>query len=318
MSKDYYDTAVIPNWTEEERLAFLFQKPEKVEKENVPERVVPLQPSIFSPKTFTEYIGQEDAKRLAQIMVLAAKKEKRPLPNILIVGGFGLGKTSLAQVIIREYKGLVTSSDIKDGMTVNKEKPSSGTIIIDEIHLLDPAVADKLNIAIDTGSLHIIGCTTDPGKLPAAFRSRFRLLTLNSYSVQDLSTIAREICNRKKITCSTFVLDYIAYRSRFNARQVTTYLSMMFDILAIKERNILSQEIADEAFNLLGVDQFGFLQRDRDYLKAMPDRPIGLSALSALIGIDPVTIESEIEPFLLQNGLIDRTPKGRVKLGDIR
>jgi len=302
-------------WSDTERMSWF--KP-TVLAHSPPAKEVPLVKSVFSPRNIKEYVGQEKAKQLASIMVQAAKQERRSLPNIMIVGGYGLGKTSLAQLIIQEYKGKITASDIKDGMTVNKEKPSSGLLIVDEIHLLDPAVADRLNIALDSGTLHIIGCTTDSGKLPSPFRSRFRILQLENYTETEIVTIADLICKRKTVRPLPGTLEYIAHRSRYNARQVTMYLAMIFDLMAIKGRKIIEQPVVEEAFDLLGVDDNGFMERDRRYLNAMPNnRPIGISALSAMLGIDSQTIENEIEPYLLQRGIIDRTPRGRVKLRDL-
>jgi Holliday junction DNA helicase RuvB len=309
-----HSTTVALNWTDEE-MATIF-KPTALS----PPKPKPtaIERSVFSPRNLKEFVGQENPKKLVSIMVEAAKHEKRPLPNMMLVGGYGLGKTSLAQLIIQEYKGHVSSADIKDGMSVNKEKPTSGLLIVDEIHLLDPAVADRLNIALDSGTLHIIGCTTDSGKLPAPFRSRFRTLQLENYTVAEIVTIAELVCKRKGVTPLPNVLEYIAKRSRFNARQVTMYLSMIFDLMAVRGRRIIEQPIVNEAFDLLGVDDNGFIERDRKYIRAMPDgRPVGISALSAMIGIDALTIENEIEPYLLQQGIIDRTPRGRIKLREL-
>lgn len=301
----------VPNATRQQTMRSATKKSE------IPLKPVEWVPTIFQPRNFADYVGQEDAKRLAQIMVQAAKAESRPLPNILITGGFGLGKTSLAQLIVSEYSGKLTSVDLVDGLTANKIKPESGTLIIDEIHLLDPGVADKLNVALDSNKLHIIGCTTDPGKLPSAFKSRFRQLTLNSYTEDDLVLIARHICNRKKYNWSGGTLHQIARRSRSNARQITVYLAMIFDLMAVQGDNFIKERTVKDAFDLLGVDEYGYLDRDKKYVSAMPNRPIGLSALSAILGIDPTTIEEEIEPYLLQTGVIDRTPKGRIKLRDL-
>jgi len=278
---------------------------------------VPLKPSIFNPKTFDDYIGQDNPKKLMSIMVQAAKQEHRSLPNILITGGFGLGKTSLAMVAFREFKGEVYATDLKDGMTINKEKPESGMLIIDEIHLVDPGVADRLNVAIDAGKLSIVGCTTDPGKLPSAFKSRFRTLELERYSISNIEKIAENICTRKGVIPSPGVLNLVAQRSRSNARQVTVYLSMIFDLMAVNRQRIIDPPVVYEAFNLLGVDAKGFTERDRKYVDALPNRPIGISALTAVLGIDQMTIENEIEPYLLQMGIIDRTPRGRIKLRPI-
>lgn len=269
---------------------------------------------IFSPTNFDEYIGQENTKVLLKIAIEAAKKEQRPLPNIMLVGGFGQGKTALAKVVFHEF-GL--DPKLMDGSFVNTKLPK-GPVIIDEIHNLTPNVADSLNILLDSGSVHIIGCTTNVGLLPAAFRSRFRIFNLKNYTVNELVTIAGNICARKGVTANQKILYEIAKRSRFNARQVTMYLSTIFDLMAIENQTIVSESLVKRVFKLLSVDDKGYLDRDREYVQALPEgRPVGIKWLSAVLGIDDETIEQEIEPFLLQQGVIDRTPRGRLKIMEI-
>jgi Holliday junction DNA helicase RuvB len=121
-----------------------------------------VEPDIFSPTSFDEYIGQNGAKNAAKIMVQAASIENRPIPNILIDGPYGLGKTTLAKLIM-DAAGLPVK--IIDGSSV-KDADISGTLIIDEIHNIPSEICDSLNVKIDQGSLHIIGCTTRLGGLP--------------------------------------------------------------------------------------------------------------------------------------------------------
>lgn len=267
---------------------------------------------IFSPQTFDEYIGQEPAKHLARIMVGAARKERRALPNIMLVGEYGLGKTSLAKIIMREA-GLPVR--LYDGMSINKEFPDDKTLLIDEIHNLESSTADTLNLHLDSGKYQIIGCTNNPGALPSAFRSRFRTIQLTPYSPNELKTIARRICKRKSAKFTESALELLSLRSRFNARQLIMYMSMAFDLMSVNSHPTLSVEVVRETFNSIGVDSKGLLPRDREYLKALPhNRAVGLQFLSAVLGIDEKTIEEEVEPYLLRMGFIDRTPRGRVKI----
>lgn len=266
---------------------------------------------IFSPGSFDEYIGQESAKDLAKITVQAALNERRPLPNIMVVGEYGLGKTSLAKIIMRAAGVPVV---LYDGSSINKEFPDKTTFIIDEIHNLDSNVADTLNIHLDSGKYHIIGCTNYPGQLPSAFRSRFRTIQLTPYTPKDLKLIAQKICKRKKIKATNEALELLSMRSRFNARQVISYLSMMFDIMSVKKYPKLTIEVVNETFGKIGVDNKGLLPRDREYLKALPNRPVGLQFLSAILGLDDKTIEEEVEPYLLRMGFINRGPRGREKI----
>lgn len=270
---------------------------------------------IFQPTNFAEYIGQEDIKKILQITIGAAKIENRPLPNIMLAGGFGLGKTSLAQIILREA-GITPK--LIDGASVNKTLPS-GQIIIDEIHNVAPDACDSLNMLIDQNKVHIIGCTTNPGLLPAAFRSRFRIHTLQNYTKTQLVEILSNICFRKNVTAYAEILYLIAKRSRSNARQATTLLGQIFDSMAVEHTTYMSEKVVLEAFDLLGVDPNGYLARDKAYVKALPNdhHPVGVKWLSSVLGIDTATIEEEIEPYLLQTGIIDRTPRGRVKIRDI-
>jgi holliday junction DNA helicase RuvB len=270
---------------------------------------------IFAPKTFSDYVGQDDAKSLAQIMIQAAQMEHRPLPNIMIVGEYGLGKTSLAQIIMREYGEPVK---LVDGASVNAALPS-GHVIIDEIHNLANDVADSLNIQIDQNKVHIVGCTTNPGSLPSAFRSRFRLLQLDSYDVVNLTEILRRVTERKQVSATRDILSQIALRSRFNARYALSNLALVFDLITIRNQTTITKPIIMEAFTKLGVDAKGYLRRDYKFMAALPDdRAVGLQYLSAITGIDGKTIEEEVEPYLLRMGLLDRTSRGRLKLREIQ
>jgi Holliday junction DNA helicase RuvB len=274
-------------------------------------------PSIFEPTSFDEYVGQHEAKELAIIMTDAALKEKRTLPNALISGEYGLGKTTLARLIIQRYGKPVT---LLDGASVNKEIPY-GLVIIDEIHNLAPEVADTLNTYLDQNKTQVIGCTVNPGMLPSAFRSRFRSLHLTSYTVDDLTTILEKVARRKNVRVPRAILGAIALRSRFNARQAILYLSFIFDLMVVKNQTTITPALAYEAFSKLGVDESGYLERDKRYARAFPDglnpRAVGLQYLAAVTGIDEKTIEEEIEPYLMRTGVIDRTKQGRIKLKEI-
>lgn len=277
--------------------------------------------SIFTPANFNQYIGQERVKTFAKVMVQAAKKENRKLPNILIDGGYGLGKTSLARVIYREF-GLTPKVIDASSLTPNNVEsimPSFGTgIIIDEVHNLDRQVADSLNLLIDRSQLSIIACTTNSGDLSAPFKSRFRAIHLDPYTLEDISKIVDLVAIRKRVNLPYNQVKEIAKRSRLNPRIALSYLSTLFDVLTVKDRTRGDLTSLKEAFILLGVDDNGFLERDYHYLRVMPeDRAVGVAYLSSMLGLDSKTIETEIEPYLMQKGYIERTPRGRIKIKNL-
>jgi Holliday junction DNA helicase RuvB len=269
---------------------------------------------IFAPQNFDEYVGQNSAKDIVKIIIEAAKIEHRNLPNVMVDGPYGTGKTTLARLVLRGYNG---RDGVLDAASVNRTLPTKGTIVIDEIHNLNSEVADSLNVILDQGQLSIIGCTTNPGALSSAFRSRFRSVHLEPYSVKDIETILRHVTERKGYI-PTDQLSSIAARSRFNPRTGLNYLATIFDWMAVNTETIIHRSLVDEVFIRLGVDRLGYTKRDKEYLAAIPeDRAVGIQYISAVTSIDTTTIESEIEPYLMQTGLIDRTSRGRVKLGEI-
>jgi Holliday junction DNA helicase RuvB len=274
-------------------------------------------PNIFSPVSLADYIGQDKAKKISMVVVQAAKIEGRPLPHVMLTGGFGQGKTTLARLLV-ELAG--TEPIIVDGMTVNKKGlvSSKVPIIIDEIHNLDPEVSDSLHIRMDKGDISIIGCTTDPGELTAPFRSRFRYIHLEPYTLANIVTILDNATKRKGVIAPINLLKDIAQRSRLTPRLALNYLSMVFDMMAVNKETIMSKQVIAHTFESLGIDDSGYTTTDYKYMMALPeDRAVGLQYLSAILGVDGKTIEQEVEPYLMQQGLIDRTRSGRVKVRDI-
>lgn len=282
----------------------------------LPEKMpVPALVDVFTPTSFEDYVGQTDVKELAQIMVKAALAEKRRLPNIMIVGEYGLGKTSLAKLVV---KGVGLEPTVIDAMSINKAIPTDGTVIIDEIHNLDAEVADTLNIHLDRGRLTIIGCSTDPGALPPAFRSRFRTLVLDNYTDDELTTILSKASHRKGVMAPSSTLRRVAERSRNNARMAINNLAFVFDLMVVRGQKTITDTLVYDAFTKLNIDANGYTKRDYKLLAALPfDRPVGLQYLSAVTGIDEKTIEEEVEPYLMRTGKLDRTLRGRIKLNDI-
>lgn len=269
---------------------------------------------IFEPQNFDEYIGQDRAKALVKIMIEAADKENRPLPNMIIAGSYGLGKTTLAKLILKGKPYQETT-----GTAANTRDNFSGYILVDEIHNIRPEICDDINKKLDSGRLRIVGCTTNPGLLPGPFRSRFRVIQLEAYTVEDLTQIQYNAINRKgTITASYALLEEISKRGRSTPRRTLQYLAFIMDLMSVKNEGVLTQETLDEAFDKLGVDNLGLLDIDHRYLNALPtDRPVGLQYLTSVLQIDKDTIEQEIEPYLMQQKLIDRTTRGRYKIGNL-
>jgi len=264
----------------------------------------------FKPQNLEEFIGQEKAKRVASIIVQAALKDKRPLPSTMITGPYGQGKTTLARIMADSYDPKIR---MYDAAYLNKNPIDEGTLIIDEIHNLGADTCDSLNILLDNNSLHIIGCSTNPGALPAAFRSRFRSIYLEPYTEKDISTILKAVIAKRGFAIDTTSLTNLAKRSRLNPRFALNYLAFVFDLVTLKNTTIINSTLINSAFKELGVDSQGYSVRDFTYLKALPENgtPVGIQYLSAVTSIDEETIIGEIEPYLMQQGLVDRTPKGR-------
>lgn len=272
--------------------------------------------SVFNPSSMAEYIGQPHVKELCGIMMESSKISGKPFPNTIFDGDAGLGKTTIAKLVLKE---LDVKYKITDGATANRMDISMfrGYVIIDEIHNLDPQMCDSLNTIIDRNDVHIIGATTELGKLPKPFRSRFRQVHLTRYTDEDISEIVRLAAVRNKSKITKKGLFEIAKRSRNTPRLALNYLANVFEYSVVKGEKAISVDTINRVFTMLSVDDRGLTQRDYDYLDAIPDdRSVGLQYIAARISVDEKTIEEEVEPYLMQLGLVDRTNRGRKKVGE--
>ena len=294
------------------------------------------------PHSLTEYIGQEKAKNNLKIFIDAAKIRKEPLDHVLLHGPPGLGKTTLAAVIANEMD---VSMRITSGPAI--EKPgdlvamltnlSEGDILfVDEIHRLNRAYEEILypameDFAIDiilgkgpaANAIHLdlphftlIGATTRSGQLTAPLRDRFGVtLRLELYTPEELQQIVERSAGILQVSIESDGAKEIASRSRGTPRIANRLLRRVRDFAQVRADGIITRDVADNALSSLEVDHYGLDGIDRRMLRSIIEfyggGPVGLDTLAATINEDAVTLEDVYEPFLLQNGFLTRTPRGR-------
>ena len=295
------------------------------------------------PKMLSDYIGQEKLKEMLSIYIEAAKKRKQSLDHCLFYGPPGLGKTTISNIIANE---LGVNCKITSGPAI--EKPgemaailnslSEGDVLfVDEIQGLNRQVEEVLypameDFAIDvllgkessTRSLRLelphftlIGATTRAGLLSAPLRDRFGIISkLEFYKKEELTKIVLRSAKVLSVPIEEDGAKSIAMRSRGTPRLANRLLRRIRDFADVKYEGVITKEVAEESLDLLNVDKLGLDQNDRAYLTAIVDKysggPVGLETLAVSLGEDSGTVEDMIEPYLLLQGLIDRTKRGRV------
>ena len=295
------------------------------------------------PQLLKDYIGQQKVKETLSIYIEAARQREEPLDHVLFYGPPGLGKTTLAGIIANE---MGVKMKVTSGPTI--EKPgeiaailnnlSEGDVLfIDEIHRLNRQVEEVLypamedfaidivigkgaaarSIRLDLPKFTLVGATTRAGLLTAPLRDRFGVVSrLEFYSTQDLMTIIRRSAEVLHVKIDERGAEELARRSRGTPRLANRLLKRVRDYAQVCHDGVITLQVANEALDLLDVDKYGLDQSDRNILLTMMNKfrggPVGLDTLAAALGEDSGTLEEVYEPYLIKNGFIQRTPRGRV------
>ena len=294
------------------------------------------------PQYLSEYIGQEKAKEILKVYIEAAKKRKEALDHVLLYGPPGLGKTTLAGIIAHE---LGSNIKITSGPAI--EKPGdmaailnslseNDVLFVDEIHRLSRQVEEVLypamedfeidimigkgatarSIRLDLPKFTLVGATTRVGLLTAPLRDRFGVVhKLDFYTTNELVQVLERSANVLDVTLEKEGALELARRSRGTPRLANRLLKRVRDFAQVRYDSVITKEVAEYALDLLEVDRLGLDKGDRAILETIADKfgggPVGLDTIAAALGEDSGTIEDVYEPYLIQNGLIERTPRGR-------
>ena len=294
------------------------------------------------PRSLNDFVGQERVKEQLSIALAAARARGEALDHVLLAGPPGLGKTSLAQIVrnelgvgIRQVAG--PNLERKDIAAILTSLEARDVLFIDEIHrmsraaeeILYPALEDfRLDIVMGQGTaartltldlppFTLVGATTRTGLLTTPLRDRFGLtFRLDLYAHEELGTIVRRSARILSLEVADDAADEIARRARGTPRIANRILRRVRDVAEVRHAGVVTTEVAAEALALLEVDQAGLERFDRALLRCVVEKfdggPVGVSTLAVALGEEAETIEDVYEPYLLQLGFLQRTPRGRV------
>ncbi|NMH63873.1 Holliday junction branch migration DNA helicase RuvB [Shewanella salipaludis] len=295
------------------------------------------------PKLLDEYTGQDDTRAQLKVFIQAARNRGEALDHMLIYGPPGLGKTTLAMIVANEMEVSIKSTSgpvlekAGDLAALLTNLEAGDVLFIDEIHRLSPVVEEILypamedyqldimigegpaarSIKLDLPPFTLVGATTRAGALTSPLRARFGIpLRLEFYNLKDLTTIVTRSAQVMDLEIDAGGATEIARRARGTPRIANRLLRRVRDYAEVQHQGKVSQFVAEQALDLLDVDTEGFDYMDRKLLLAIIDKfgggPVGLDNLAAAIGEERETIEDVLEPFLIQQGFVQRTPRGRI------
>lgn len=298
--------------------------------------------STLRPKTWQEYIGQEKVKKNIQIIIEAAQKRKEPIEHLLFYGGSGLGKTTISHIIAKELECKIkiisgpTIERVGDLAAILTNLNQGDVLFIDECHRINKLIEEFLYPAMEDFKLHLIlgkgpmartmdldlprftliGATTRLALLSSPLRNRFgATFQLDYYTIEDIKKIIQRSAKILDIQIEEKAASIIAQCSRFTPRVANRLVKRIRDFAQVEGKGIITPEIAKGTLGFLEIDDKGLEPGDRKILRAIINKfqggPVGLQSLAACTSEEKDTILDVYEPYLMQMGLIERTPRGR-------